>query len=134
MKALSLENTYTWVGYQKEVNRYLARADVFVLPSIWGEGMPTAVLEAMLMSKPVVATDNGGVNELIRDGFTGLCIPPGNAQALAEAIGKILESPEYARQLGISAREYVLRRHSLEKMVCDHLDVFSRLLDKQQVV
>ena len=87
---MGLVDTYTWVGYQRNIESYLARSDVFVLPSLWGEGTPTSILEAMLLKKPVVATDNGGVRELVHDMTTGLLIQPGDSKRLAMAIETIL--------------------------------------------
>src|SRR5262249_18396551 len=71
---LGLDDTYVWKGFVRDTDRYLKRATLMVLPSLWGEGMPTSVLEAMVAELPIIATDVAGVGELIEDGRTGLLI------------------------------------------------------------
>jgi glycosyltransferase involved in cell wall biosynthesis len=80
--------------------------DVFVYPSLY-EGSPIAILEAMAMSLPVVASNNGGINESVVDGETGILVPPKTPHALAEALIKLLANKPLARQMGLEGRERV---------------------------
>lgn len=79
-----------WVGFSEHVNAELARMDLFVLPSLFGEGLPMVVLEAMAAGVPVVATDVEGIPEAIEDGREGLIVPPDDPGKLAHAIGRIV--------------------------------------------
>ena len=88
------------------------RADLFVLPSRI-EGVPRALLEASARLLPVVATSVGGVPHLIRDGESGLIVPPDDPQALADAIGRVIGDPALARSLGRAGGE-VASEYSLE--------------------
>ncbi len=102
-----------------EVRELLAQADVMALPSVvlssgLQEGLPVALIEAMAMEVPVVATRVSGVPELVEDGSTGLLVPERDADSLAEAIASLFESPELRRQLARAGRAKVLADHDLQ--------------------
>src|SRR5512140_3181321 len=102
-----------WIEAQ-ERDRLLARASVFVLPS-HAEGLPMSLLEAMAAGCPVVATDVGGVPDLIVDGVNGLLVPAADAHALALAIHRVLRDSRLATQLALAARETIERRFAPER-------------------
>lgn len=83
-----------------------AAADVFCLPS-WWEAMPLTILEAMASCLPVVATDVGDVSRVVRDGDTGLLVPPRSPQQLAAALETLLTDPELRRRMGAAGRAHV---------------------------
>lgn len=85
-----------------DVGWWMAAGDVFVLPSL-SEGLPTVVCEAMNCGRPVVATAVDGTPEIVRDGTTGLLVPPGDAPALAAALARLLDDPALARRMGEEA-------------------------------
>jgi glycosyltransferase involved in cell wall biosynthesis len=103
-----------YVGIKKgdELRKILIESTALVLPSIWYENQPFSILEAFAAGKPVIASDLGGMTELIKNSRGGLLIPPGNPDSLREAMHWIMEHPEHAKKLGKSAREYVLREHN----------------------
>jgi glycosyltransferase involved in cell wall biosynthesis len=117
-------------GERHDVPAILAGADVFVLSSR-SEGLPVSVLEAMAAGLPVVATDVGGVSELVLDGETGLLVPAGDAPALTRALAWLLEDSARRRRLGAAARERVVRDFSLDAFRQAHLDLYSRELAKR---
>jgi glycosyltransferase involved in cell wall biosynthesis len=84
------------------VGRFMAAGDLFVLPSL-SEGLPTVVCEAMNCGLPVVATAVDGTPEIVRDGQTGLLVPPSDPGALADALAAILDDPDRARRMGEEA-------------------------------
>jgi glycosyltransferase involved in cell wall biosynthesis len=101
-----------WLGLRRDVVDLLDAADGYVLSSAW-EGMPLAVAEAMAMKKPIVATDAGGVREVLED--TGLLAPTGDSAALAEAMLAVMSMHRRQRvALGERARERVVRHFSME--------------------
>ena len=108
-KRLGIEKLVCFLGFQKNPYKFLKRASVFVLSSVC-EGFPTAVLEAMAVGVPVVSTDcKSGPREMIKNGVSGILVPPANAAALADATKKILLEEEYAKRLGSRARKEVDR-------------------------
>jgi glycosyltransferase involved in cell wall biosynthesis len=101
-----------FAGYRDDVPALLAGCDVFCLPSTM-EGLPLVVLEAMAQGKPVVATAVGGTPEAVVHGETGLLVPAGDADALADALDALLRDPERARRMGEAGRTRVEREFSL---------------------
>ena len=90
---LGLEADVTFLGYRNDVDDLMAAADGLLLSSRW-EGLPNVVLEALVAGLPVVATDVGGVRELIEDGVSGLVVPSGDTRAMAEAIRRVIHMNE----------------------------------------
>lgn len=129
---LGLSETFNWVGYTEDVYEYLAKADIFVLPSLVREGTPTSILEAMLAKVPVIASDVGGVRELIRNKETGILVPPGDVDSLTQEIRKLLTSPALRHIIGENSHKYVLTYHTLERMEQEHLTVFKWLGNKSK--
>lgn len=111
---LGLCGTVCWLGLRHDLPVLLDAADGFVLASAW-EGMPLALGEAMAMEKPVVATDVGGVRELV--GQAGTLVPSGNPDALAQAMLDLMRTaPEARQELGRAARERIVARFSMDAM------------------
>ena len=90
--------------------------DLYVHPALM-EGFGIAVLEAMAMRKPVVATTTGGLPEIVQDGETGMLVPPGDADALARAVSSLLQDPARRRQLGEVGRARVVAHFTVEAMM-----------------
>jgi glycosyltransferase involved in cell wall biosynthesis len=86
-----------------EVAGLLAAARVVVVPSVWPDPCPTVVLEAMAAGRPVVAAASGGIVDMVRDGVTGLLVPPGDAAALAAALESLLGDPVRLAAMGAAA-------------------------------
>lgn len=114
-------------GERRDVPELLAGADAFVLSSR-SEGLPISILEAMSAGLPVVASAVGGVPELVVDGETGLLVPPGDPEALADALGRLLGDAELRRRLGAAGRERAEREFGLERFRREHLELYERLL------
>lgn len=98
-----LQEHVEWTGFTSEVNEQLHRMDLFVLPSLFGEGLPMVVLEAMAAGAPVVATDVEGVPEAIRDGVDGVVVPPQDAERLAAGIARVMRGELDWEKLRLSA-------------------------------
>lgn len=88
---LKINDMIEWVGFTRDVPAELAKMDLFVLPSLFGEGLPMVVLEAMATGVPVVGTDVEGVPEAIRHGIDGVIAKPGDADDLAKVIASVVD-------------------------------------------
>ncbi len=114
-RQLDLKEVVHFLGWREDVPALLTLSDVFVLPSL-GEHFGRVLIEAMATARPVVATAAGGVPEIVRDGETGLLVPPADAAALARATLDLLADPARAARLGAAGRrrvetEFGLARH-----------------------
>jgi glycosyltransferase involved in cell wall biosynthesis len=126
---MGLEEFVFLIGHRDEIPRILQSLDVFVLPSYANEGVPQALLQALAMERPVVATNIGGIPEVIDDRVHGLLCEPQNPAELAADILEILRKPEYGKKLAQVGRKRVVETYSLERMV-DRLElVYSEMLD-----
>ena len=121
---LGVGNRVSFLGFRDDLADQVAAADVFCLSSVW-EGVPLSAQEAILLSTPIVATDVGGMGELIRDGYSGWLVPPGDPTALASAIDEVLAEPERARSFSDRAREELRRNFSTEKMLERLREIYS---------
>lgn len=115
-RALGVAGRCRFVGARADVADLVAALEIVALPSR-SEGLPFALLEAMALGKPVVATTVGGCPEVVEDGRTGWLVPPGDAGALARAILGLLEDPEAARAMGARGAARVRAEFSLARMV-----------------
>ncbi len=114
-------------GFRDDIPEILSSLDLFVLPSIL-EGHPIVILEAMAMAKPIVASDINGVREQIENGRTGVLVPRGDPQALAEAINQMLKERIEANKLGMEARKQVEEIFDIRRQVALHEEVYKGLL------
>ncbi len=97
----------TFTGARNDIEKIMPSADIFVLPSL-SEGRPTVILEAMASKLPVVATNVGGIPEIVTKG-TGILVNPEDSVGLAEAIDKILQNKELQEKMGKTARKHVMK-------------------------
>ncbi len=117
VSAAGLGSRVRFLGARRDALEVLALGDVVVVPSVAAEGSSIVSLEAMALGRPLVATAVGGIPELVRDGETGILVPPRDSPALARAICALLSDPVRMRVLGQQGRELVRARFSLEGMV-----------------
>jgi glycosyltransferase involved in cell wall biosynthesis len=128
-KRAGLDQTVRFLGRRTDALAFLAAADVVVNPADV-EGLPVAVLEAMALGRPVVATAVGGVPRLIEDQVTGSLVPPGDPPALALAVERLLDDPGLASSLGLKAKALVQEHYGIESMVRAIEDVYGSVLDE----
>ncbi len=114
--ARGLDSAVLFVGQRRDVPRLLRALDVFILPSL-REAFPIAVLEAMAAARPVIATDVGGVPEVVQAGETGLLVPPNDVAALTEALGRLVTDPGLAARLGRAGQARVHAEFTIDRMV-----------------
>ena len=126
---MGVENTIVFVGERNDVPDLLRIADLFVLPSV-SEGMPISILEAMANRLPVVATNVGGIPELVRDGETGELVPSGDPHSLARAVIELLSNPDRMQAAGAAARTRLETHFSQEIMVAKTEKLYQNLLER----
>jgi len=115
-RELRIAHRVVFTGRRDDVPAVTAALDVAVLPS-YREAQGLTVLEAMALSRPVVASNVGGIPEMIEDGVTGLLVPPHDAEALAAAITRLLLDHPYADILARAGHDLVHERFCVERMV-----------------
>jgi len=114
-----------FMGFISDVPGVLLRADIYVQPS-YQEGLPNAVLEAMSMGLPIVATRVSGNEDVVADGDNGLLVPPGDPDALAAALRKLVADPALAARMGRRSSEIVESRFSLVAVMNQLRDAYRR--------
>jgi glycosyltransferase involved in cell wall biosynthesis len=114
--ALGVSEQVAWLGFRHDVGDYVAAADVFCLSSRW-EAVALAAKEAVLVDTPVVATDVGGMRELLENGVSGRLVPSDDPSALAAALLDVLEHPDRAATYARNARVALAARFSTTKML-----------------
>ena len=126
IRELHLDKHVFLPGFRQDVLGFLRAFDVFVMPSL-SEGLGTSLLDAMAASKATVATNTGGIPEVVVDGETGLLVPPRDHQALAHAIATLLKDQKRREKMGAAGLERVQRIFSAEQMVEKTLEVYRNL-------
>ncbi len=125
---LDLVDSVHWAGFTEDIDAELAKMDVFVLPSLFGEGLPMVILEAMAAGVPVVATDVEGIPEAIRDGRDGLIVRPDDSGSLASALERLIRGEVDAVAMRASALSRQAERFSESSMAAGVAEVYRRVL------
>jgi len=111
------------LSYRNDIPDLLAAADLFVMPSLW-EGLPLSIIEAMLMGVAVIASDTSGIPEAIVSEEHGLLVPPGDADRLAEALGRLLRDTELRKRLASGGRSRALAEFTIDAMADSYENLF----------
>ncbi len=127
---LGVAKNVHFVGYSQTPGDFVAEADVLVLTSR-SEGIPNAVLEAMAMGKPVVATKVGGVPEIIEDDVSGRLVPPGRPDLIASALAEVLADEPLRHRLGAGGRKKVMEAFSIQARVAKVLTLYRDVLSEK---
>jgi glycosyltransferase involved in cell wall biosynthesis len=125
--ALGLDDQVILTGLERDIPGALAALDMVVFPSIW-EGLPVALLEAMAMQLPIVATTVGGIPDVLAGERGGLLVPPSDPPALAAALIRLLRDAELRQALGSQAREIIEKRYSAAIMQQRVLALYQSIL------
>ena len=125
--ALGITAHVRFTGFRHDILALMQSFEIFVFSS-YLEGLGTAILDAMALGKPVVATRAGGIPEAVQDGITGLLVPPRDPQALADAVRHLLCHPEHVKAFGEAGRKRVEQYFTVERMVCGTLQIYERIL------
>ncbi|MEA2140969.1 MAG: hypothetical protein QOC91_1068 [Solirubrobacteraceae bacterium] len=126
-----VQDRVSWLGEREDVPALVRALDVLLLPS-WEEPFGRAVLEAMALEVPVLATDVGGPREIMRDGHEGFLLPPLEPDRWAGAVARLAESPELAVRMGRAGRERVQREFTTAHHARAMLDVYEQAIAKSR--
>ncbi len=124
---LNLTQHVRLLGHRNDVPRLIKTADLYVSSS-WSEGLGTSILEALACEKPVVATEAGGVSEMVIPHETGLLIQNRNPQLLAEAIIYMLSHPDEAKAMAKKGKKHVEDNFTVQRMVDETISVYKKLI------
>jgi len=111
-----LGNSVRFMGSRRDIPQLLKAMDIFVSPAI-KEAFGINLIEAMYSEVPCIATNVGGIPEVVRDGQTGILVPSANPEALARAVKELLDKPELAKKYGEAGRKRVLENFTADKYI-----------------
>ena len=115
-------------GYRYDVPSLVKASDVLVQPSISGEGLPRAVMEAMGIGTPVVITPTGGGKEIIEDGVSGFIVPIKDPKAIASKVGELYNNPQLAKKMVAINLDKIAGELSAETTVDNYINYFEKLI------
>ena len=129
---LRLDQTVTFCGQvdNQRIGAIYEQIDVLVVPSVWPENSPVTITEAMASGIPVIASDIGGISELVDHGVTGLLAPPRDPRALADLIERLLKDPDLRREMGQNGLT-AIRQHDVRDQVARLLEIFDGLASQR---
>lgn len=130
IQANKLSDRVVFAGYRTDIPEMISIMDIFTLPS-YREGMPRALIEAMCMSKPVVATDIRGCREEVVDGHTGYIIPLGDHEILARKLLHLIEHPELRKAMGENGRKRAVAEYDEREVIKKQMTVIASLIKKK---
>jgi glycosyltransferase involved in cell wall biosynthesis len=132
-EGLGLSPYIEWRGFRRDVVDELSVMDALVLPSLFGEGMPMVILEAMAAGLPIIASSVEGVPEAVRDGQEGYLVQPGDVDALADALARLLCDRVGAQAMGSAARSRQRAMFSDRAMASGTAHIYDRLLGRNRM-
>jgi L-malate glycosyltransferase len=124
---LRIHKRTLFAGYQRDIAPYWGLFDAFLLPSA-NEGTPVVAIESLAAQVPVVATRVGGVPDVVRDGIDGFLTQVGDIEAISSRLAELARDPELRARMGAQAREWVIPRYRVSRLVDDIDDLYRELL------
>jgi len=121
-----------WWGYREDMPEVFSQANIVVLPTSYGEGVPKILLEAASCGRPIVATDIPGCREIVRHNENGLLIPSHDSKALADAIKILIKNPKLRAEMGVRGRKIAEAEFSKEIVIKQTMEVYEKLLSKKR--
>lgn len=129
VKRNGLIDNVIFTGWRNDILNIIANLDILVLPSTtFPEGLPNAIIEAMALSKPVVATNIPGPSEIVVDSETGFLVEPADIKAMAEKIAYLLNNPDAARKMGKEGRKRTEELFDIKKQVKKIEEIYAEVL------
>jgi glycosyltransferase involved in cell wall biosynthesis len=126
VRRLGLDGAVRFLGHREDVPELLAAADVFVFPSLY-EGLGGALIEAMALGLPIVASDLPAIREVVEEGRNAILVPPASPSELAQAIDSLVDDPSRRAAMGARSREIFEERFTLERSVERMVELYRRV-------
>lgn len=126
-RQLNIEENVRFLGYRADIPDLLSATDIYVHSSV-NEGFGIAIIEAMAVGLPVVATNVGGIPEIVINGVNGILVSPENPQALADAIKDLIDNPDKRKRLAEKARQHVEVTFTNNIMAKEYIGIYSKLV------
>jgi glycosyltransferase involved in cell wall biosynthesis len=133
LTSLSKTPGITWLGPVADVRTVWSRAAIALLPSTYGEGLPKTLLEAAACARPIVATDVPGCREVVRDGQTGILVPPRDIDQLAKAIAELAGDPALRARMGRAGRIRIEKDFGEQRVARETLDIYQAALRERAI-
>ena len=124
------EGLIDWIGPRDDMPSVLARTSIVMLPTVYGEGVPKALIEAAACARPIVTTDTPGCRDICIDGVNGLLVQPGSIDGLEHAIRRLIDDPALRERMGSEGRRLVEEHFGLELVVAQTLGLYADLLTR----
>lgn len=128
LRAWSRHPSICWLGWCNDVPALWGKADIALLPSLGGDGLPKSLIEAAACGRPIITTDTDGCREAVRDGVSGYVVPPGNAEALAQALARLVGDSELRKSMGRESRRLAEAEFSETTVAAIVADLYRSLL------
>lgn len=132
LKEWESQEVIEWWGYQESMPDVFDQSHIVCLPSKYREGVPKALIEAASCGRPIVTTDMPGCREIVQDGENGILVPPDDARAVANAIGRLLKSEDLRTKMGRQGRSLVQKEFSVKRVVEQTMEVYRDVLRKNR--
>ena len=126
---LQISNFVTFLGKRSDVHLIVAAADMIVVPSLWEEAFGRIVTEAMATSRPVIASNIGGIPELVDSGVTGLLFEPGNIDELSAAMLRLIENPVEREAMGIAGLSKATAKFNMKEQIHETVSLYRQVLN-----
>ncbi|MCI0441304.1 MAG: glycosyltransferase [Chloroflexi bacterium] len=126
-RELSLDGHVVFTGFRQDARELMSAFDIFTLPSLY-EGLPIALLEAMSLGKPSVVTAAGGVPEVVQDGVEGFVVRPGDSDALADRLLRLVVNEQVRKGQSIAAKKKVAERFGIDRLVREVEQIYTDIL------
>lgn len=124
VSAMRMQDIVHFTGFRDDLPRWMGALDLLVHPALM-EGMGISLLQASAAGVPIVASRVGGIPEAVRDGVSGILVPPNDAVALRTAMSELIADPNLRQQFGAAGRRIVAEEFSIDKMVEGNLSVYN---------
>lgn len=125
---LDLSEKINFLGERHDVSKLLANADIFILPSNW-KGLPRSIIEAMSFSLPIIASDVGGVREMVSSA-NGYLIPRGDSKAISSAVNTLIENQDIRVRMGNESRKIYFNYFNFNKMLNETHKLYQKIIEK----
>lgn len=125
--ALGIERNIRFLGPRSDINEILGILDIFVLPSL-REGLPLVLLEAAVASLPIIATDVGGNNQVVKHGINGLLVKHGDAAPICDALRQLILNDKMRQGFGRKSYNLFINNFTIEKMISEYENIYQSCL------